>query len=70
MSAACMNSGKLSWARPHGETGFMYHKSLEQLPKDANLSWGYVCAAEEPLSWDMEFGVKIWFLHCWDFGKF
>lgn len=49
VSAACMNIGNLSWTRPPGETGFMHHKSVEQLPEDADLCWGLcLCSCRAP----------------------
>lgn len=57
VSAACMNIGKLSWIRPRGETGFMCHKSVEQLLKDAELSWGlWMCSCRAP----PQLGRGVW----------
>lgn len=66
-----MNICELSCTRPCGETGFMYHKSVEQLPKYADLSHGLcMCSCRAPPQLDGEFGVNIWLLHhCWDFEK-
>lgn len=48
-SVSCMNIGNLSWTRPPGETGFVYRKSVEQLPKDADLCWGLcMCSCRAP----------------------
>lgn len=69
MSAACMNIGKLTLVSfpepdPMEKQGLCITDLLNNCLKMQTCPGGYVCAAAEPLSWDTEFGVKIWLLHC------